>query len=73
MRVYCITVVLINNFRFVCTMCEPEYYLGVDVGTGSVRAGLVSSAGRVLAIHMEDIMTRNPRQHLAHLLRGGGG
>ena len=28
-------------------MAEEEYYVGVDVGTGSVRAGLVSGAGRV--------------------------
>ena len=28
-------------------MAEEEYYVGVDVGTGSVRAGLVTRAGHV--------------------------
>ena len=32
-----------------------DCFIGVDVGTGSVRAGLVSHDGRVLKTHSEDI------------------
>jgi hypothetical protein len=45
-------------------MSEPEehvYYVGVDVGTSSVRAGLLSSVGRVLSFAAQDIQIRNPR------------
>ena len=33
-------------------MAEEEYYVGVDVGTGSVRAGLVTRAGHVKVTHV---------------------
>ena len=37
-------------------MPRPEdVFVGVDVGTGSVRAGLVSHDGRVLKTSSEDI------------------
>ena len=32
-----------------------DCFIGVDVGTGSVRAGLVSHDGRVLKTHSEDL------------------
>ncbi|EAT41239.1 AAEL007088-PA [Aedes aegypti] len=35
--------------------------IGVDVGTGSVRAALVSSNGRVLKTHVKPTQTWNPR------------
>ncbi|XP_053684239.1 FGGY carbohydrate kinase domain-containing protein [Sabethes cyaneus] len=34
--------------------------IGVDVGTGSVRAALVSSAGKILKTHVEPTRTWNP-------------
>ncbi len=43
-------------------MEEHEYYVGVDVGTSSVRAGLVSPAGRVLHVATRDIIIHNPRR-----------
>jgi hypothetical protein len=43
---------------------KEEYYLGIDVGTSSVRAGLVNPAGRVLHFSTEEITIRNPR-HLS--------
>lgn len=36
------------------------YFVGVDVGTGSVRAALVDSKGDVHKIHVEEIKTWNP-------------
>jgi hypothetical protein len=43
---------------------KEEFYLGIDVGTSSVRAGLVNPAGRVLHFSTEEITIRNPR-HLS--------
>ena len=40
-------------------MAEEEYYVGVDVGTGSVRAGLVTGAGHV----------KVTRDHTCHVTR----
>jgi len=41
-----------------------DYYIGVDVGTGSVRAGLVDPHGRLLASHVKDTKTyRDNRDH----------
>jgi ribulose kinase len=36
-------------------------YVGVDVGTGSVRAALVSSEGRVVRTHSRELSIHNPR------------
>lgn len=36
------------------------YYVGVDVGTGSVRAALVDSVGRILKKSTNAIKTWNP-------------
>lgn len=36
------------------------YFVGVDVGTGSVRAALVDDAGRILKKSTNDIKTWNP-------------
>ena len=49
-------------------MTEEEYYVGVDVGTGSVRAGLVTRAGHVKVRHVTRVvlLTRDhPVQHVA--------
>ena len=37
-------------------MAEEEYYVGVDVGTGSVRAGLVTRAGHVKVTHVTRVV-----------------
>ena len=46
-------------------MAEEEYYVGVDVGTGSVRAGLVTRAGHVKVTHVTRVvlLTRDPIKH----------
>lgn len=36
------------------------YFVGVDVGTGSVRAALVDKKGRVQQMHVKAIQTWNP-------------
>lgn len=36
------------------------YFIGVDVGTGSARAALVDSTGRVQKVHVREIKTWNP-------------
>lgn len=37
------------------------YFVGVDVGTGSVRAALVDSIGHVYKTHVKEIKTWNPK------------
>ncbi|KAI0319179.1 Pentulose kinase [Amylostereum chailletii] len=45
-------------------MPAPTYYIGVDVGTGSVRAGLVKNDGTLIASSTKDITTwRDPQDH----------
>ena len=39
-----------------------EYFVGVDVGTGSVRAALVSEDGNTLSFSSHPIETFNPQQ-----------
>lgn len=41
---------------------EP-YFVGVDVGTGSARAALVASDGRVLEQAVQEIKTWTPEPH----------
>lgn len=38
-----------------------EYLIGVDVGTSSVRGGLVDKVGNILKTHVEEITTWNPK------------
>ena len=41
-----------------------NYYIGIDVGTGSVRAGLVQDDGTLLASSTEATITyRDPHDH----------
>ena len=43
---------------------EESYYIGIDVGTGSVRASLVSKSGRVVASSTQETKTwRDPLDH----------
>lgn len=43
---------------------ETDYYIGVDVGTGSARACLVSSKGSIRASNTQDTTTwRDPHDH----------
>jgi ribulose kinase len=45
-------------------MSDENYYLGIDVGTGSARASLVSSNGKVVASStVETITHRDPEDH----------
>jgi ribulose kinase len=43
---------------------SESYYIGIDVGTGSARAALVSSSGHLVASHTRDIRTwRDKHDH----------
>lgn len=37
------------------------YFIGVDVGTGSVRAALVNISGKILSVKIKSIKTWNPK------------
>src|SRR5437588_9403941 len=41
-------------------MAYPPVYLGIDVGTGSARAGVVTADGRLLAAATQPIQTWRP-------------
>lgn len=40
---------------------DKEYYIGCDVGTGSVRAGIFNKEGRMHAMHTQDIKLWKPQ------------
>jgi hypothetical protein len=40
---------------------NEEYFIGIDVGTGSVRAALVNPDGEILRIATHPIKTWNPK------------
>lgn len=42
-------------------MGSSDYVIGVDVGTGSVRAALVSAAGTMVKSAVKEIKTWNPK------------
>lgn len=39
---------------------SETYFVGVDVGTGSCRAALVDSTGKVYNVHVKETKTWNP-------------
>lgn len=39
-----------------------EYFVGVDVGTGSVRAALISKDGKTISLANNPIQTFKPRE-----------
>lgn len=41
-----------------------EYFIGVDVGTQSVRGGLVTPSGSVVVTASRPIITWNPKQDI---------
>ena len=47
-----------------------EYYIGVDVGTGSVRSALVSAGGHVLHVSVQEISRVSPRP--GHYVQSSG-
>lgn len=42
-------------------MSSEKYLIGIDVGTGSARAALVTAGGKVLRSHVKEIKTWNPQ------------
>ncbi|XP_062543115.1 FGGY carbohydrate kinase domain-containing protein [Armigeres subalbatus] len=55
--------ILFNSAPFCETtkIMSNAYFIGVDVGTGSVRAALVNSSGKVLKSYVKPTQTWNPR------------
>lgn len=51
----------VDSLGIVKDPAEMEYVIGVDVGTGSVRAGLVDKSGNILKTNVEEITTWNPK------------
>ncbi|KAL0094766.1 hypothetical protein J3Q64DRAFT_1818099 [Phycomyces blakesleeanus] len=45
-------------------MSKESYYVGIDVGTGSARAGVIDSQGTLVSISVEPITTWNPKHDI---------
>lgn len=40
---------------------SEKYFIGIDVGTGSARAALVSATGKIIRTHLKEIQTWTPQ------------
>ncbi|KAI9280092.1 hypothetical protein BY458DRAFT_470388 [Sporodiniella umbellata] len=45
-------------------MSKGDYFIGVDVGTGSARAAVIDIQGKLLCISVEPIITFNPKHDI---------
>src|SRR6185437_10642632 len=50
-----------NRMAAAKTVSAGGFYIGVDVGTGSARAGISDGSGRLFATHVHKIKTWNYR------------
>jgi len=44
-------------------MAEKAYYVGIDVGTGSARACVMSDSGDIVSMASHDIRLWSPHPH----------
>ncbi|ORE16903.1 Pentulose kinase [Rhizopus microsporus] len=45
-------------------MSKENYFIGVDVGTGSARAAVIDTQGKLISIDVEPITTYNPKHDI---------
>ncbi|KAI9487126.1 MAG: hypothetical protein EXX96DRAFT_551912 [Benjaminiella poitrasii] len=43
---------------------EEHYFIGIDVGTGSVRAAIIDMKGRLVSLDVQAITTYNPKHNI---------